>query len=110
MYVFVYMDIEHICIHMYTCIYYVSIHVCVCTCVCTCVRDKYTFTTYQGNYCGLLLGYMFPLHSSQLMCFILVFQIYGTSEIFLTVYSVKIRNDFCHSLAAYGEPLGNSPH
>lgn len=43
---------------MYVClntfIYYVCIYIYVCMCT-------YTFTTYQGNYCRLLLGYIcFP--------------------------------------------------
>lgn len=36
--------------------------------------------------------HLFPLQSSQPVCFISVFQICGTSEIFLTVYSVKTHN------------------
>lgn len=48
----------YVCICMYVCLNTFIYDICVYMCMCVCM---YRFTTYQGNYCRLLLGYIcFP--------------------------------------------------
>lgn len=72
----------YICLNTFTCI------VCISMCVCVCVY------VYIYHISGKLLQtnsrlHLFPLQSSQPVCFISVFQICNTPEIFLTFCSVK---------------------
>lgn len=66
-YVCTYLYIRILNTYIFTCTYEylyvlcVYTYICVCTCVCTCVCDNYTFNTYQGNYCGLLLSYIWEV-------------------------------------------------
>lgn len=72
-----------ICVYMYICLNTFLYYVCVYLYIYH-ISGKLLQTTSQLH--------LFPFQSSQPVCFISVFQICGTSEIFLTVYSVKTHN------------------